>query len=1435
MAESRPATPGTTGTPGPPWETPGETPGTPPSRRSLASRLLQIGVWALVALLLLVAGLVFVASRTVTLQWVAQKAVLFTDGKLDIQGISGSVLSEISAESVHWHDDSIDVTVTSPRFVYHPFALLDGLVRIERVSAANIEVELPAAPASSEPGEPVRLPQAMAALLPVAIERVDIGRVVVRRAGSEEVKLHNLEVVFRHDGDRFNASLLNVDVIAGGNRIGVRGEAAVLARAPYATDGRFALQLPWRPQPLRVDVRVNGPLEELSVRASTQIAGAPVDARTVLFALDPRPLRQVRLDVKDFDLSRYDPTLPATRLTATLDAEVMPAWASERKPLLIGPLNLTNTLAGPLDRRRIPLAAAKAVVSYVEGRVEVQGLQADGPLGEVTGDGWAGPGSFRVVLASDKLRLQGINSTLAPRILKAQLAVEPIKTPAKAPTGGTPFDSTGGLRLELKASDAALAADMKAVFANNTLQVSRAQVQIKSGRKGGAGQASFSGTVGAAAPWPIDLSGHFRDFDPAQLVAMPAARFNGEWRVAGRVGAGDGSDGGEFKTSIKLADSRFRELPLAGALSATLSLRNNQPHRLSAVDAGLTWGSSTIEASGALGEATDTLRLVVDLPKIAEVQGGITGAVSVQGSLRGALLAPAVEASIDGRRLAATTAGGLRASIATAALQLKSARMQSGVLNLQVRLAGVELARSTELVSFNRVTAIVDGSYAEHTADLEATGKGQRIKLAAEGGIADDGVWRGSVNELAASHPLLKMPAVTAGANGAGDDVESLQTFALTAGADRVNVRDARFGIQGATLNLKQVDWHDSILNLKADATAITARWLGRFVDLDALYGPRNGRQAIPTDRSAAGSGTRVMATAPQDLRLGAAIDFTGDLADTSAAGWRGTMLLKRELGDISLVNSNSDASIRAGLRTLEASASIAARVVKVVLNVDGENIGRISGEAQTSLQGGGAPVWARSSLSHSPLGGRLDLAMSSFRWISPLVGDSWLIDGALSARLQLAGTLTKPRADGIVTGNNLSAQEQASGMRLRNGVLAAELAGDRIDVKVLRFESGEGSVAISGLLQAPGAGRSEARIVIDRLPIPLGVGQRVVLSGSTTATLEARTLNVSGRLVADEGVIELKGGDAPAVSSDVVIVDAKGQEHAVKNALPAPGVDAADKPAIRKMGARAAGAKAAGGDKPAQNPQAFGITSDIEIDLGRHFRVFGSGLEANLHGAIRLHGTLPEAPRATGTVEIVNGTYQVYGRKLRIKRGRIIFNGPLDNPSLDIVAIREHLKIEPGVEISGTAVSPVVKLISDPEVADAEKLSWLVLGTGLEDAQGAGQLLALQAAATTMFGDEDSKYAPGLTEKLGIDVLSVREQANSATTTAGSTSDNAQGAVVTVGKRLSSRLFVTYEQSLRGVWNILKLQYEITDRLSLSVQAGSDSAVDLLWFFPFD
>jgi translocation and assembly module TamB len=68
--------------------------------------------------------------------------------------------------------------------------------------------------------------------------------------------------------------------------------------------------------------------------------------------------------------------------------------------------------------------------------------------------------------------------------------------------------------------------------------------------------------------------------------------------------------------------------------------------------------------------------------------------------------------------------------------------------------------------------------------------------------------------------------------------------------------------------------------------------------------------------------------------------------------------------------------------------------------------------------------------------------------------------------------------------------------------------------------------------------------------------------------------------------------------------------------------------------------------------------------------------------------------------------------------------------------------------------------------------------------------------------------------------------------------SSNASAApsdVVTIGKRISDRLFISYEQGLRGVSNLLSAQYLLTERLSLRAQSGTASALDLLYAFAFD
>lgn len=344
-----------------------------------------------------------------------------------------------------------------------------------------------------------------------------------------------------------------------------------------------------------------------------------------------------------------------------------------------------------------------------------------------------------------------------------------------------------------------------------------------------------------------------------------------------------------------------------------------------------------------------------------------------------------------------------------------------------------------------------------------------------------------------------------------------------------------------------------------------------------------------------------------------------------------------------------------------------------------------------------------------------------------------------------------------------------------------------------------------------------------------------MVVSGEADVISQAGRFELKGRLRADEGLIELRGGDAPTLPDDLVIVSSASSGVAASPAM--------GSPAGNGRGGRPGATAAEAGLR---------LHADLAIDLGEKLRVRGSGVDARLTGALILRGTLPEDPRAFGTVRVRDGSYSYQGQKLEISRGRVVFNGAIDNPALDLAAVRPNLPLEVGVTLTGTVRTPQIRLFSRPEMSDADKLSWLVLGTAPDGAQTGAQTAALQAAAAKLFGQNDG----GLASALGLDVLTIRgsgaldsftaastlsgfqsgsavpgQVGGSATVAPGSAGQN----VVAIGKRLSSRLVITYEQGLRGVWNLLRIQLDLTNRLAVRAQTGSESAVDLLWRLSFD
>lgn len=255
-----------------------------------------------------------------------------------------------------------------------------------------------------------------------------------------------------------------------------------------------------------------------------------------------------------------------------------------------------------------------------------------------------------------------------------------------------------------------------------------------------------------------------------------------------------------------------------------------------------------------------------------------------------------------------------------------------------------------------------------------------------------------------------------------------------------------------------------------------------------------------------------------------------------------------------------------------------------------------------------------------------------------------------------------------------------------------------------------------------------------------------------------------------------------------------------------------------------------------------IGFAFDLGIDLGPAFYLRGLGLDTRIDGAVRLRSD-GRAIRATGSVEARSGVYQGFGQRLSIERGRVNFQGPLENPGLDVLALRKGLPVEVGVAITRTAQNPLIRLYSGETINDLQILSWLVLGRPPEES-GADNTALATAAAGLLTGTSEG-IPKQLARRLGIDEFGLRtgELAGGPsllprTAVAGNIRGERQTAsaeILTVGKRLSDNITVSYEQALAGGQSVVQVIYRLSRRVWVVGRAGTDNALDLVYTIVFD
>lgn len=499
-----------------------------------------------------------------------------------------------------------------------------------------------------------------------------------------------------------------------------------------------------------------------------------------------------------------------------------------------------------------------------------------------------------------------------------------------------------------------------------------------------------------------------------------------------------------------------------------------------------------------------------------------------------------------------------------------------------------------------------------------------------------------------------------------------------------------------------------------------------------------------------------------------------------------------------------------------ELSALSDARHAEMALQASGSRLGQIAAKLNIPL---GAPWQAAPD---APLQGSLQLALRDLAWLGEWLDDGVRSAGQIDGDLRLGGTLNAPQWQGQLSGSQLALSRPEQGLDLDRGRFRLAIERNRLRLDQASFESRlqtppralrlKDEATLAGLTAQPGRIELQGELQVDRRaergwldwrlerigPWQLPE-QWLLLSGKGRLNWQDGALGIQGQVAADAGYWALAPGGAPRLSDDVVV--RRGPEAAASGLRPR-------------------------------------LDLDLGIDLGPRFLFSGAGLSARLDGDLRLKASGRDLPRASGTVRTRDGRFEAYGQTLELERGILHFQGLPDNPALDVRALRKGLAVEAGVQVSGTAQRPVVKLISEPALPDAEKLAWLVLGHGPEQ-MGAGDASLLLSAAGGLLGNDAGGLLQQLRKQFGFDEFGVRQGTLGDSSGRRATSRVAGGSTVgsdssqqifSVGKRLSANTLLSYEQALGKAESIVKLSVSLGRRLTLIGRAGSDNAVDLFW-----
>ncbi|WP_207868922.1 translocation/assembly module TamB domain-containing protein [Pseudomonas sp. 51_B] len=450
--------------------------------------------------------------------------------------------------------------------------------------------------------------------------------------------------------------------------------------------------------------------------------------------------------------------------------------------------------------------------------------------------------------------------------------------------------------------------------------------------------------------------------------------------------------------------------------------------------------------------------------------------------------------------------------------------------------------------------------------------------------------------------------------------------------------------------------------------------------------------------------------------------------------------------------------------QALRVDSTLAPRRVDTRLEFRGERLGQLSLNTRIDPLGTNKPLSGDFRLSG------LDLSIA--RPFVPMVEQ---LTGQLNGSGRLTGTLLAPQ----VNGNLELSGGQVSGAQLPVSLhdlsLRALIAGEQVQLNG-NWRSGDaGRGQLNGQLTWGQALGMDLRLQGQQLPVTVEPYATLEVAPDLNLRLIDDKLAVTGKVLVPKGKITVRElpPSTVKVSDDTVIVGQQTEEG-----------------------------------KP---PMAMAM--DIDVAVGQDKLSFsGFGLTANLLGHVHIGDNMD----TRGELSLADGRYRAYGQRLTIRRARLLFAGPIDQPYLDIEAIRTVDDVIAGIRLSGSAEQPTTTVFSEPAMSQEQALSYLVLGRPLGNSGEDNNMLAEAALGLGLAGSAGitGKLASGL----GIDDFQLDTEGSGNSTS------------VVASGNLTEKLSLRYGVGVFEPANTIALRYKLSKKVYLEAASGLASSLDIFY-----